>query len=675
MTGSRRSFFSTAAAFAAAGGDGKAAAGATEQALTRSLNGAWEFRLEGKVWRTVTVPHTWQVEADEAKHLGRAEYRKRFEVPAEWQGGVVRVEFESVFHSARVIVNGHAAGEHMGKGYTAFTLDLTDLVRYGETNELRVEVDNSFSGSMLPRANSYDWTPDGGIYRSVWLHATPPIYIDRVEVDARPDLNAGSAEAQVRVVVRNRTGRSRKILIESEVSEEASGLVVARGTAGSEVAAGATATVTLPTARISQAKLWHFDHPHLYRVRCRLGSHTVEETFGIRLIEAREGGFYLNGERVRLMGVERMAGSHPQYGMAEPLSWIEHDHQDMQQLNCVFTRVHWMQDRRLLDWCDRHGMLLQLEVPTWGPGTWKDMTTEPAAEILNNGLEQLREMIVQNRNHPCVFSWGLCNEIGGHLPAAKKFAQALFREARRMDPGRLLSYASNTLHSHTADDVAGEMDFLEWNEYYESWYGGNPDSVRQSLKKIREAYPGKAIVISEYGLCECDPKNPTSDERRIAILRSHDAVYRDEPNVAGLIFFCYNDYRTHMGDKGQGVLQQRVHGVVDVYGNRKPSYEVLRRESSPVETFTVVRSGATFRASLRTRQSVPSYTLRGYRLRWTVYSFGDLPMEQSETALPDLKPGAEFEAALSFHEQGVRRVVVEIVRPVGSSLLTESWKA
>jgi beta-glucuronidase len=675
MTGSRRSFFSAAAGFAAVGGGAKAAAGAMETAETRSLNGCWEFRLAGKAWRTVTVPHTWQVEADGVKHLGRAEYRKRFEVPAEWRGGVVRVEFESVFHTARVAVNGHAAGEHVGKGYTAFTLDITDLVKYGEENELLVEADNSFSSAMLPRANSYDWTPDGGIYRSVWLHATPSIYIERVEVDASPDLKTGSAEAVVRVAVCNRTGRSRKVVIETELCEEATGLAAARGTAGSEVAAGATETITLPKARITGAKLWHFDHPHLYRARCRLGAHVVEVTFGIRRIETREGGFYLNGERVRLMGVERMAGSHPQHGMAEPLSWIEHDHQDMQHLNCVFTRVHWMQDRRLLDWCDRHGMLLQVEVPTWGSATWKDMAAEPAAEILNNGLEQLREMITQNRNHPCVFSWGLCNEIGGHLPAAKKFAQALFREARRMDPGRLLSYASNTLHDHTADDVAGEMDFLEWNEYYESWFGGTPDSVRQSLKKIRDTYPGKAIVISEYGLCECDPKNPTSDERRIAILRSHDAVYRDEPNVAGLIFFCYNDYRTHMGDKGQGVLQQRVHGVVDVYGNRKASYEVLRRESSPVEALTVERSGDGFRAAVRTRRSVPAYTLRGYRLRWTVYSFGDLPMEQSETALPDLKPGAEFKDVMSFREQGVRRVVVEVVRPLGSSVSTETWKA
>ncbi|MCK7477294.1 MAG: hypothetical protein M0C28_07190 [Candidatus Moduliflexus flocculans] len=76
-----------------------------------------------------------------------------------------------------------------------------------------------------------------------------------------------------------------------------------------------------------------------------------------------------------------MAGSHPDFGMAEPASWIEHDHADMKELNCVLTRVHWQQDRRVLDYCDRHGILIQLEVPTWGAGHLrKDPATERARD-------------------------------------------------------------------------------------------------------------------------------------------------------------------------------------------------------------------------------------------------------------------------------------------------------
>jgi beta-galactosidase len=675
-TASRRSFLGAAglAAASSVAGSGAATAGAGVTA-TVPLNGEWEFRIEGGAWKTVRVPHTWQVDAATSGYLGRAVYRRRFHVPADWAGSALRLEFESVFHSARVRVNGRAAGEHTGKGYTGFTLDITDLAVPGKPNELEVEVDNAFSDAMLPRNNSYDWTPDGGIYRPVWLHATPPVFIERVEVDATPDLAAGTAAVTIRAVVRNRSGAARRVAVEAEVLDDASGLPCARAAGSAEIPAGAAATVALPAAAIDRVRLWHFDHPNLYRACVKAGAHAVEETFGVRRIEVRAGALYLNGERVRLMGVERMAGSHPQFGMAEPLEWIEHDHRDMKELNCVFTRVHWMQDRRLLDWCDRNGMLMQLEVPTWGGATWKGMKDEPSATILSNGLEQLREMIAQNRNHPSIFAWGLCNEIGGADPPAKKFAQSLFREARKLDPGRLLSYASNTLHSDPAGDVAGEMDILEWNEYFESWFGGTPESVRAALAKIRSVYPDKMIVISEYGLCECSPTNPTSDARRIEVLRAHNAVFREEPNVGGLIFFCYNDYRTHIGDKGQGVLKQRVHGVVDVYGAPKPSWEVLRRESSPVESLSVTKSGDNFAASLRTRATVPAYPLLGYRLRWTVYAFGDLPMEQVETELPELRPGVSHNAAAAFKEKDIRHVVVEIVRPTGSTVLRETWTA
>ncbi len=190
-------------------------------------------------------------------------------------------------------------------------------------------------------------------------------------------------------------------------------------------------------------------------------------------------------------------------------------------------------------------------------------------------------MIARDRNHPCVFSWGLCNEVDGQNPVAQEFVRRMLREAKSLDPGRLCSYASNSLQTTPERDVAGEMDFIEWNEYYESWFGGDVGTLRENLEAIHRAFPDKPIVISEYGYCACTADRPENDPRRIEILRTHNAVFRDCPWVAGLIFFDYNDYRTHIGDKGRGVLKQRVHGVVDVFGARKPSFEVLRRGIEP----------------------------------------------------------------------------------------------
>ena len=82
----------------------------------------------------VTVPHTWQIAAATAEYYGLAWYGRNFDVPAEWAGATVRIEFEAVFHSAAVWVNGHPAGEHLRKGYTAFLLDITRHLKFGARN-------------------------------------------------------------------------------------------------------------------------------------------------------------------------------------------------------------------------------------------------------------------------------------------------------------------------------------------------------------------------------------------------------------------------------------------------------------------------------------------------------------------------------------------------------------
>ena len=667
---SRRSFL-TFAAGAAALAPAHAAVSTRPFTADVSLDGPWEFRFDGDAtWRPVDVPHTWQIEPGNADHMGVAWYRRDFQARPEWKGNTVRVEFEAVFHSAAVSVNGEEVGQHNGKGYTAFAFDITEQIKFGEPNRLSVRVDNGFNEAMLPRGRSSDWTHDGGICRPVRLLITPPVYIEAVHVDASP--NAVDAT----VLVRNGTnaGWSGEVSVRI-IDDETNSLALDLTPIRVSVAKSETKPVSFPGLKIANPKLWHFDAPHLYQLEARAGDHAFATMFGIRSIEVKADGFYLNGERVRLMGVERMAGSNPEYGMAEPESWIVHDHDDMKNLNCVFTRVHWQQDRRVLDYCDRKGMLIQLEVPTWGGNTFRGMTNEPSEEIMRNGLEQLREMIGRERNHPSVISWGLCNEIGGQNPPAYRFAQRMSDEAKRLDPRRPVSYASHSLQKTPGKDVAGLMDFIEWNEYYGSWYPGTPADLKRNLEEIHAAFPNKPIVVSEYGYCACTPERPEGDQRRMEILTEHNRVFRDAPYVAGLIFFCYNDYRTHVGDKGVGVAKQRVHGVVDLYGNRKPSYELLRAESSPVDVLDVEGRPPSFTLTVAARATVPAYTLRDYKLRGVLYGAGEIPLERVESPLPVLRPGDRTSVTLAFAEKGVRHVQFDVLRPNGFSALTRRWTA
>ena len=647
----RRAFVSSVAAVGLAP-SAERAPGPAFQPQTMSLNGVWQFRLGTETkWRDVTVPHTWQVAEGCTDYYGEAWYRREILIPREWASGVVRLEFEAVFHSAWVTLNGKPVGEHTGKGYTSFVLDLTPLAKWGEKNLIEVRVDNGFQDAMLPRGRSSDWAHDGGIYRPVHLHVTPKTFLERLDVDATPEA--------IRV---NAIVRGGGAALDLAVIDDATGAVVARS--NHTVAAGEN---PLPPFSIAAPKLWHFDHPNLYRLEARLANgHGLTAMFGIRTFTVGKDGFYLNGERVFLMGVERMAGSHPDFGMAEPSSWIEHDHDDMKRLNCVFTRVHWPQDQRVLEYCDRHGILIQTEVPAWGPKTFEGMNGEPSPGILNNGLEQLREMIARDRNHPSIVSWGLCNEIGGQNPPAYQFAKRMYEEAKRLDPRRPCSYASHSLFTTPEKDVSGLMDFVEWNEYYGSWQKGDAATLQGTLEQLHRAFPDKLIVISEYGYCACTADRPEADATRIQVLEAHDKVFRDAPYVAGLIFFCYNDYRTHMGDRGEGVLKQRVHGVVDVYGDHKESYAVLRAEASPIEKLTVRGD----RITIRNRASVPCYTLTGYTLRHILFGQGGIPVETGAVEIPTLAPGAETTLIVGAASNAKYKVRLEVLRPTGFSAFT-----
>jgi beta-galactosidase len=660
-----------------------------EESYSIALREGWEFRLDpsgtaspsslpdgADGWEAVQVPHTWQSLGRSPEYAGIAWYRIGLEAPSSWGSRHVRIEFEAVNHTAQVFLNGIQVGEHVGKGYTAFTCDLSSHLKTGQKNTLLVRVDNRPNDRMLPRNKSYDWADDGGIIRPVNLLVTPRSFVERVEIDAIPDLASGSAEIRLRAVVRNASPEMQRTTIRAAIrGDGGADEVLHLGDMSAAVEGNSDKVVEFEVATLQKAKLWHFDAPHLYRAFVRLtapsGVHEVVEQFGIRKFETRGSAFYLNGEKVSLIGVERMAGSHPELGLAESTEWIDSNHRDMKELNCVFTRVHWPQDRRVLDFCDRQGILMQEEVPAWGPETFAKTPDDVQQALEQNGLEQLREMINRDRNHPCIVAWGLCNEVDGKNPRTRQFARKISAEARRLDPSRLQTYASNSLDSDPGADMAGELDFISTNEYYGSWAPGGPSDVEAVLDGIRKAFPNKPIVVSEYGWCECQAKIMPGDENRVAIVNTHTEVFRKFPEVAGAIYFDYNDYRTLIGDKGAGALRQRVHGVVDVYGARKPSFEALRLQASPIEDAVLRRVGENrFEVELRIRPEVPGYILRGYSLRWLAYGYDDLPMDGGKRAMAELLPGSAYTFGINVSLKESTRIVADVVRPTGFSVVT-----
>lgn len=281
-----------------------------------SLCGHWLFRTDpddrgvknnwqagsasGEDWRTIIVPHTWQIETPLTAYRGVAWYWRTFDRPrmTAVNGGqehTVRVEFEAVFHSATVWVNGKLAGEHLRKGYTAFTLDITNLLRWDLGNTIAVRVDNAFNQHMVPRGQSSDWANDGGIYRPVQLLITPKTFVERVDVEAVPDLSSREAKLTINAYLRNTSATTWSGKASFRVLHDGDGesQPVLTGSANKTISVkeGGVETVTLQ-ATLLEVRLWHFDHPHLYRLEFSIGDgrneHTFTTNFGVRKLEIRD---------------------------------------------------------------------------------------------------------------------------------------------------------------------------------------------------------------------------------------------------------------------------------------------------------------------------------------------------------------------------------------------------
>ena len=149
----------------------------------------WKFALGEdetclKSGREVAVPHTWNIEEGSEETWGTGWYEHSFQAPAEWTGKRVRVKFHAAYHNAVVYLNGTEVGKHENSGYTPFTVELTEAIRYGAANRLVVRVNNEFSDQMLPYGRCFDWANDGGLIRDVELLVTGKSFIRSVAVTA-----------------------------------------------------------------------------------------------------------------------------------------------------------------------------------------------------------------------------------------------------------------------------------------------------------------------------------------------------------------------------------------------------------------------------------------------------------------------------------------------------------
>ena len=506
--------------------------------MRTSICSGWEFterwsgdflRFEGAASR-VRLPHsvseTPQNYALPEGYETVCGYRRRLTIPAEAAGKRLFLRFDGAAHIAVLYVNGAAAAEHRC-GYTAFTAEITDFVRPGEDAEIAVRLDCTENGAVPPFGFVIDYLTYGGLYREAWFEIRERSYVKDVFVVAGMD-----RRATVKFEADGAYTSARVRILDGERE-----LAAAEGR--DEVC------LSVPSA-----ELWDPEHPRLYTCEVALDSGDCERvSFGFRSVEFRANEFLLNGRPFFLRGLNRHQ-CWPYLGYAAPESLQREDARILaEELQVTAVRTsHYPQSRYFLDECDRRGLLVFTEIPGWqhvGDEAWIDQA-----------VENVREMVVQYRNHPSIVLWGVRINESQDNDAFYRRTNAL---ARALDPSRPTSGVRFLEKSSLLEDVYAYNDF--------SHRGDNP-GCREKEQVTPD--PDKALLISEHTGHMFPTKSYDTWTRRQEQALRHarvlNAAMADGAHV-GCFGWCMFDYPTHK-DFGSG---NRVcyHGVLDAFRNPK----------------------------------------------------------------------------------------------------------
>ncbi len=500
----------------------------------------------------VTLPHTNRLlphnNFDDTEYQFISTYRKAFTLPEPLAGRRLFLDFEGVMTAATVTLNGHSYPEHKG-GYVPFSLDITHAVRHDGENQLIVHVDSTERPDIPPHGGIVDYLVFGGIYREVSLRYVEPVFIHDVFVQPQ-DVLTDAPWLKVDVRMRNTLAETTAVHLGLAVE----GMENTSQQIDVELLPNEIRKLTVELRGIN-CERWSLDHPKCYTLEAtltradRLTDHVLT-TFGVRSAEFRSDGFYLNGERVQLFGLNRHQ-NYPYIGAAAPARLQRRDADILKyELGCNIVRTsHYPQSRHFLDRCDEIGLLVFEEIPGWqhiGDEAWKALS-----------IRDVEAMIERDRNHPSIILWGVrINESWDD----HDFYSATNALARQLDPTRPTGGVRFFISSEFLEDVFTFNDFS--NTIIE------PDNTPH--------------LVTEFNGHMFSTKSFDHEERRVEHALRHARIQSQAHmmgGVSGAIGWCAFDYNTHK-EFGSG---DRIcyHGVMDIFRLPKFAARVYESQQSP----------------------------------------------------------------------------------------------
>lgn len=471
---------------------------------TINIDQGWKFIREDaglpaefpEHWQDVDLPHTWNavdgMDGGGNYYRGRCWYARTFETPRQpLPGGRVYVEILAAGQQAAVYVNGRQAVYHEG-GYSSFRADVTGLCREDGENLLAVACDNSEKSSVYPQ--SADFTFYGGLYRGVNLISVPHTHFDLdhfggpgLKVTPRP-CPCGGAKFELESWV-------------TDPDENFTVMYAIRDEEGREVAAAVRpASDPNVTVAVPSARRWSVDDPYLYTITAILQRRNeaydeVSARVGVREFSCDpQKGFILNGVATPLRGVSRHQDKLYQGNALTRADHFE-DARIIKELGANTIRLaHYQHAQDFYDACDQMGFVVWAEIPFISV-----FNQDPAAH--ENCVSQMKELIIQNYNHPSICFWGISNEIliGGISDKLVENHHELNKLAKELDPTRLTTIAHVSM-TPTSGPMHHITDVESYNHYF-GWYGGKMEDNGPWLDKFHAEHPDICLGLSEYG-CE-----------------------------------------------------------------------------------------------------------------------------------------------------------------------------
>jgi beta-galactosidase len=534
---------------------------------------------------TVTVPHcvtnlSWQG-WQPADWEQRWVYRQHFDAPADLRAGRAFLTFDGVLSASSVYLNGHRIGGGPG-GYLPLTCELTGLLGVSD-NVLAVVVDGRWNQNVppdvprFPRSSAIDFYQPAGIYRPVTIQPAPKAFL--ANVFAQPiDVLGPNRSIAVRCEIDAAapvTGLVRLTATLSQGGPELTGASIAldglkRG----------TNTATLSLTGLASVRLWDVDDPALCDIEVTLEVdgkevHNQAVRTGLRAASFTQEGFFLNGRRLKLFGVNRHQW-YPYVGGAMPDRVQRRDAQILKaDLNCNMVRCsHYPQSPAFLDACDELGLLVWEEIPGWdfvGDQTWRNLV-----------VDNVRAMVTRDRNHPSIIVWGThVNETLGPLSLYSHTDQL----ARTLDPSRPTSGAVSGERGYVLPQYpkpAGSSVFA-FNDY-SRLPGPNAPAP------LRPPRTGVSYLVSEaIGAVVGSPSyrrvDPVAAQQHQATLHAwvHERAASDN-RYCGLLGWCGFDYPSGWRHSVNGV---KYPGVVDFFRIPKLGAAFYRAQVDPAKRLVI----------------------------------------------------------------------------------------